>query len=138
MFSTQEKRKISDAVQKILRETNHPELPKKNVKFLLHVDGAKPWSWADIRDSSSVTELNRISIDDNFLPRTKDTFRSSFGRRNELITRAESNREELRGLDIEELQSRTNASLRANFATGEEVSLVRTGVKPSFDGSGLA
>ena len=55
MFSVRQKREISDAVQKILRNTNHPELPQGNITFLLHVDGAYPWSWADIRDNESVT-----------------------------------------------------------------------------------
>jgi len=56
MFSIQQKRDISDAVQKILRETNHPELPKGEIQFLLHVDGAADWSWADIRNNGAVTK----------------------------------------------------------------------------------
>ena len=56
MFSLKQKREISDAVQKILRKTEHPELPEGEINFLLHVDGAKPtWSWADIRNNGSVT-----------------------------------------------------------------------------------
>jgi hypothetical protein len=55
MFSVQQKREISDKVQAILRETNHPELPEGEIKFLLHVDGAESWSWADIRNNGSVT-----------------------------------------------------------------------------------
>lgn len=54
MFSVQQKREISDAVQKILRETNHPELPEGEIRFHLHVDGAKSWSWADIKNNGSV------------------------------------------------------------------------------------
>lgn len=55
MFSIQDKRQISDAVQKILRETRHPELPKKGeIKFLLHVDGAESWSYADIQNNEAV------------------------------------------------------------------------------------
>ncbi len=54
MFSVQQKRNISDAVQRILRETNHPELPEGNIRFLLHVNGAEAWSWADIKDNESV------------------------------------------------------------------------------------
>lgn len=54
MFSVQQKRDIADAVQKILRDTNHPELPQGEIQFTLHVDGAEAWSWADIRNNGSV------------------------------------------------------------------------------------
>lgn len=56
MFSIDQKRKISDAVQQVLRETGHPELPDGEIKFLLHVDGKGPWSWADIRNNGQVTQ----------------------------------------------------------------------------------
>jgi hypothetical protein len=55
MFSVQQKRDIADAVQKILRETNHPELPQGEIPFRLHVDGEPAWSWADIQNNGSVT-----------------------------------------------------------------------------------
>ena len=55
MFSVQQKRDISEAVQKILRATNHPELPKGEISFSLHVDGAESWSWADIRNNGAVS-----------------------------------------------------------------------------------
>lgn len=48
MFSVNQKRSISQAVQSILRATNHPELPEGEINFSLHVDGAESWSWADI------------------------------------------------------------------------------------------
>ena len=54
MFSLNQKREISEAVQKILRETNHPELPEGEIQFLLHVEGAETWSWADIRNNGAV------------------------------------------------------------------------------------
>ena len=54
MFSVRQKRAISEAVQKVLRETNHPELPKGEINFNLHVDGAENWSWADIQNNGSV------------------------------------------------------------------------------------
>jgi hypothetical protein len=54
MFSVAQKRAIATAVQLILRETNHPELPDGEIQFLLHVDGAAPWSWADIRNNGAV------------------------------------------------------------------------------------
>ena len=56
MFSVRQKREISEAVQKILRDTNHPELPEGEISFLLHIDGAQNWSWADIRNNGSVTK----------------------------------------------------------------------------------
>jgi hypothetical protein len=55
MFSVNQKRQIADAVQKILRDTNHPELPGGEISFNLRVDGAEPWSWADIRNNGAVT-----------------------------------------------------------------------------------
>ena len=54
MFSADQKRRIADAVQKILRETDHPELPTGAIQFHLHVDGAESWSWADIRNNGAV------------------------------------------------------------------------------------
>jgi hypothetical protein len=55
MFSVQQKRQIADAVQRILRETGHPELPPGEINFLLHVEGAETWSWADIRNNGAVS-----------------------------------------------------------------------------------
>ncbi len=55
MFSIRQKREIADAVQKILRATNHTELPTGEISFLLHVKGAENWSWADIRNNGAVT-----------------------------------------------------------------------------------
>lgn len=54
MFSVSQKRQISDAVQKILQETQHPELPVGEISFHLHVHGAESWSWADIKNNSAV------------------------------------------------------------------------------------
>lgn len=54
MFSIRQKREIADAVQKILRATEHPELPTGEIQFKLHVDGAQSWSWADICNNGSV------------------------------------------------------------------------------------
>lgn len=54
MFSVKQKRQISEAVQQILQATNHPELPKGEIQFHLHVDGAEAWSWADIRNNGAV------------------------------------------------------------------------------------
>jgi hypothetical protein len=54
MFSVAQKRAISDAVQKVLRETNHPELPGGEIQFRLSVEGRESWSWADIRNNGAV------------------------------------------------------------------------------------
>lgn len=58
MFSVRQKREIADAVQKILRATNHPELPEGEISFQLHVNGAESWSWANIRNNSAVGQPN--------------------------------------------------------------------------------
>jgi len=54
MFSVDQKRKISEAVQKVLRDTNHPELPEGDISFSLHVDGKESWSWDDIQNNGAV------------------------------------------------------------------------------------
>ena len=54
MFSIRQKREIADKVQKVLRETNHPELPKGEIRFDLHVRGETSWSWADIMNNGAV------------------------------------------------------------------------------------
>jgi len=54
MFSIQQKREISEKVQQILRETNHPELPKGEIEFVLIVTGAEAWSWAEIKNNGAV------------------------------------------------------------------------------------
>ena len=56
MFSVQQKQDISEKVQKILRETNHPELPEREIQFSLHVDGVELWSWADIKNNGAVVD----------------------------------------------------------------------------------
>lgn len=56
MFSVRQKREIADKIQKILRETNHPELPDGEIPFLIHVIGSTPMSWADIRNNGGVTD----------------------------------------------------------------------------------
>lgn len=56
MFSVRQKREIADAVQKILRATNHPELPSGEISFELFVMGAEPWSFAQILNNGAVKE----------------------------------------------------------------------------------
>lgn len=52
MFSIKLKQEISEKIQKILQETNHDELPEGEIKFILHIDGAENWSWANITNNS--------------------------------------------------------------------------------------
>jgi len=54
MFSVAQKRRIADTVQKILQETEHPELPAGEIKFNLRVEGAEAWSWAVISNNGEV------------------------------------------------------------------------------------
>lgn len=55
MFSVAQKRDIAEQVQRILRETNHPELPAGEIHFTLNVVGAEPeWSWATIQNNGDV------------------------------------------------------------------------------------
>ena len=56
MFSVEQKRRISDEVQRVLRATGDPELPPGEIQFLLHVDGSESWSWADILNNGAVPE----------------------------------------------------------------------------------
>ncbi|KKM07775.1 hypothetical protein LCGC14_1730570 [marine sediment metagenome] len=51
MFSFRQKQEIADKVQEALRSTDHPELPKGEIKFILHVCGAESWSFADIKNN---------------------------------------------------------------------------------------
>ncbi len=56
MFSVRQKREIAEAVQRILRDTKHPELPKEEIRFTLNVQGAEPWSWAEIHNNGAVPD----------------------------------------------------------------------------------
>ncbi len=53
MFSVKQKREISTAIQQILRDTEHLELPAGEIQFRLHVDGATSWSWAVIHNNGN-------------------------------------------------------------------------------------
>ena len=48
MFSSAEKQRIAAAIEQVLLDLDHPEMPQERPSFSLHVDGAEPWSWADI------------------------------------------------------------------------------------------
>ncbi|MBU2249409.1 MAG: hypothetical protein KKD77_21855 [Gammaproteobacteria bacterium] len=73
MFSVNQKRKIADKVQAILRETNHPELPKGEINFKLHVDGAESWSWADIKNNGMATDPDINPWNEKQDPKSKGT-----------------------------------------------------------------
>ena len=69
MFSVRQKRGIADAVQQILRNTNHPELPEGEIQFRLIVSGAGEWSWADIRNNGAVTNPDANPHNERMDPR---------------------------------------------------------------------
>lgn len=48
MFSVKEKQEISAAIEKILLDLDHPEMPKERPSFSLRVNGKEEWSWAVI------------------------------------------------------------------------------------------
>ena len=74
MFSVRQKREIADAVQKILRETNHPELPPTGeIAFTLHVHGAESWSSASIRNNAAVTNPGVNPHNEAMDPRSIDS-----------------------------------------------------------------
>lgn len=52
MFSSGTKKYISDEIQKLLQKILDSELPEGEISFILHVDGAEDWSWANIRNDS--------------------------------------------------------------------------------------
>lgn len=54
MFSVRQKRAIADAIQKILRDTNHPELPEGEIEFQINVRGKESWSFCCIRNNGAV------------------------------------------------------------------------------------
>lgn len=48
MFSVAEKRQLAAAIEKLLLDLKHPEMPTTKPVFKLHVDGKDLRSWADI------------------------------------------------------------------------------------------
>ncbi len=72
MFSVQQKRDIADKVQKILRETNHPELPEDEIEFRLVVFGATEMSWADIRNNGAVPKPSMNLHNEKQDPKSKN------------------------------------------------------------------
>lgn len=64
MFNSEEKKKISAAVEKVLLEIDHPEMPKERPDFSLHVDGKESWSWACIDPNWRYDKDNSSEIKD--------------------------------------------------------------------------
>ena len=62
MFSMQQKKDIAEAVQKILQDTKHPELPEGEISFSLSVKGAEDWSYAEIRNNGFFGATNKPSV----------------------------------------------------------------------------
>jgi len=107
MFSVQQKRDISDAVQRILRSTNHPELPTTGeISFHLHIDGAKDWSWADIRNNGAVGDPGMNPHNETMASMPPETARA-------LIEKAEqiANHPDPRGTPDEHLREMLDRSL---------------------------
>ena len=62
MFSMEQKKQIADAVEKLLLSFDHPEMPKDQVSFTLHVEGENSWSWADIKPNWTFNDLRQPSV----------------------------------------------------------------------------
>ena len=54
MLSTSTKQRIAQQVQDILQSIDDDELPQGEIHFILHVDGAAEWSWANIRNMQDI------------------------------------------------------------------------------------
>ena len=65
MFSKLEKQKIADVVENVLKEIDHPEMPKEKPMFTLHVYGKDVWSWADIEPNHTYDEKTPKTSDWN-------------------------------------------------------------------------
>ena len=64
MFSVVQKRKVAEAIEKVLLELKHPEMPTEKIHFNLHVDGIANWSWADI-EPNWIFDDGHKKIEDN-------------------------------------------------------------------------
>jgi len=62
MFSVRQKQIIAEAVEKVLLELDHPEMPKEKPHFVLLVDGKEVWSWAEIKPNWAFTAENPPSV----------------------------------------------------------------------------
>ena len=55
MFTTEQKREISDKIQSLLRETNDPKLPTGEITFTISVRSADAQSFGTIQNNGAVT-----------------------------------------------------------------------------------
>ena len=62
MFSLDQKKEISEAVEKVLLSFNHPEMPTENPDFTLSIKGKESWSWAEIKPNWTFGEENKPGV----------------------------------------------------------------------------
>ena len=62
MFSVAQKRQISQAVEKVLLDLHHPEMPVEKPRFHLRVEGAESWSWADIEPNWTFDDAHKPGV----------------------------------------------------------------------------
>lgn len=56
MFSVDQKRMISEKIQKVLRDTGHPDLPDTEIQFHMHVGGPEDRSSAVIENNGTTSK----------------------------------------------------------------------------------
>jgi hypothetical protein len=54
MLTPKVKSQIAEEVQNILQLVDDVELPEGEINFILHVDGAASWSWANIQNNGNI------------------------------------------------------------------------------------
>ena len=52
MLNIHVKKELVEVIQTLLQNVNDSELPDGEISFILHVDGAEGWSWANIRNAA--------------------------------------------------------------------------------------
>lgn len=57
MFSPDNKTFLSSAIEYLLLNLHHPEMPTERPRFYLHVDGGESWSWADIDPNWAIKDF---------------------------------------------------------------------------------
>ena len=62
MFSQAEKIRIAEAVEKVLLDLKHPEMPTEKPIFTLHVRGKEDWSFADISPNWQFSKENPPNV----------------------------------------------------------------------------
>jgi len=62
MFSVAQKRQIAEAVEKVLLDFHHPEMPTTKPMFHLRVEGAESWSWAEIEPNHVFDDAHKPGV----------------------------------------------------------------------------